>query len=263
VDLKKAEEIRAIRVVPAWSEDNRLFPRITQFTAEASEDGEQWHTVVDESRNIMPDTRHGVLRGFAPRKARFVRVNVLFNSSRQGGQIVELEVFGPRTRRTSIPWRRDRQMASFPPDVLKLRNWKPLTLLEPIQQTQDERPVTRNRECLTGGKMSIRGRIIGSGLGCHARSEIVYRLNPDEGWKAFSARVGIDDCVGGTDGSVIFRIYTDGRLAADSGLVTPTDPLIYIWADLRGVTELRLVVDDCGDGIRGDVADWGDPLLRK
>ena len=45
--------------------------------------------------------------------------------------------------------------------------------------------------------------------------------------------------------------------------MTFADSAAPVWADLTGVRELKLVVDDCGDGIYGDIADWVDPVLRK
>ena len=66
IDLGKVCKVSAFRVFPAWSIDNRYFPRITQFVVKTGVDGKNYQTVMDESRNIMPDTAKGVFRKIAP-----------------------------------------------------------------------------------------------------------------------------------------------------------------------------------------------------
>ena len=87
-------------------------------------------------------------------------------------------------------------------------------------------------------------------------------MDPKENWKLFTAYVGVDN-VGGPKGTLEFKVYTDGKLAASSNRVTSANEAIPIWADISGCKELKLVVDDAGDGIFGDIADWCDAYLRK
>ena len=262
VDLGKVCKVSAFRVFPAWSIDNRYFPRITQFVVKASVDGKTYQTVMDESRNIMPDTAKGVFRKIAPVEARFLQLEVLFNSSRQGGQIVEFQVFGEKTETVVIPWKRELARESFPAEILNTSVMKNLTEVTPASVKQDEKPLAIDKECLFSTPLSVRKQKYFRGFGCHAKSEIVFNLSPEDKWKMFTARVAIDD-KGNDSGTVSFQVYTDGKLAADSGKVTNRTQAIPIWADLTGVKELKLVVNDCGDGIYGDIADWLEPALRK
>ena len=262
VDLGKAQKVSAFRVLPAWSIDNRYFPRITQFVVKAGIDGKNYQTVMDESRNIMPDTPKGVFRKIAPVTARYLQVEVLFNSSRQGGQIVEFQVFGDETETVELPWKRDLSRESFPAEILNTTTLKTLTAVTPASIKQDEKPLAVNKECLFGSPLTVRKQKYARGFGCHARSELVFKLPERENWKLFTTRVAVDDKANAS-GSVSFKIYTDGKLAADSGKVTILDKTIPLWADLTGVKELKLVVTDCGDGIYGDIADWLEPSLRK
>ena len=217
---------------------------------------------MDESRNIMPDTAKGVFRKIAPVEARFLQLEVLFNSSRQGGQIVEFQVFGDKTETVVIPWKRELARESFPAEILNTSVMKNLTGVAPASVKQDEKPLAIDKECLFSTPLTVRKQKYFRGFGCHAKSEIVFNLAPEDKWKMFTARVAIDD-KGNDSGTVSFQVYTDGKLAADSGKVTNRTPAIPIWADLTGVKELKLVVTDCGDGIYGDIADWLELALRK
>jgi alpha-galactosidase len=100
--------------------------------------------------------------------------------------------------------------------------------------------------------LSIGGKHFDIGVGTHAASNMAIRLNGAA--KRFSATVGVDDETGG-QGSVEFRIYVDGKVAADSGILR-SGSLKELSADLTGARSLRLEVTDAGDGIDHDHADW-------
>ena len=264
VDLGEIATINSIRTVLAWSEDHAIFPRINQYTVEVGKDGETWTPVVDESKNIQPDTQRGLHRFFKPTEARYVRLNMLFNASRQGAQVVEFQVFGPTRETVAIPWKTDPAKAVFPASMIAMRTraWLSDEPLAILSKRQDEKTWTYDKECHTGEPIRIRGREFAKGLGSHANSEIVYALDPGDGWKLFTAHVGIDD-VSSPVGTVDFQVWVDGRLAARSGKLTMREQAIPIWADLAGAKELKLVIDDCGDGIAGDIACWGEASIRK
>jgi hypothetical protein len=81
------------------------------------------------------------------------------------------------------------------------------------------------------------------------------------GARAFVARVGLDDASPG--GLVGFEVRIDGRSAWKSA------PLKFgqvgrAWAALPpGAREVELIVDDGGNGIANDVADWADAGFVK
>ncbi|MHB0961021.1 MAG: NPCBM/NEW2 domain-containing protein [Pirellulaceae bacterium] len=100
------------------------------------------------------------------------------------------------------------------------------------------------------------------GLYCHAPSRIVVRLS--EPMSAFSAVVGVDsnEQTRPGRGSVVFSVATDGREAFRSELVREGTPAVPIRVALDGAREITLQVDDAGDGIACDQADWADARLE-
>ncbi len=112
--------------------------------------------------------------------------------------------------------------------------------------TVDEHPLTM------GGKK------FATGVGTHARSEMVINLGGTG--KRFTATVGVDDETEGK-GSVRFLVYGDSSLLADSGVMKGNQQPKEIAADLSNHKTLRLVVDDADDGIDHDHADWGEATI--
>jgi hypothetical protein len=264
VDLGEKQTVHAIRLLQAWSYDNTFFPRICCFKVEAKLDEENWLCVVDESRNIMPESRRGVYRRFEPVQTRYLRVTILSNSSRQGAQVIEFQAFGDRMETVTVPWEIDPSKMSFPQSVqtMSKREYLSAGKIPLISQKQDEKPPAMDRACYHLGELSIRGSKFSRGIGGHAKSELVFKLNPADEWKFFTAYVGIDDSSNPV-GTVAFRVFVDGKLAADSGKLTMKYGPVPIFADVSGAQELKLVIDDCGDGIQGDIANWCDACLRK
>ncbi len=103
-----------------------------------------------------------------------------------------------------------------------------------------------------GKALKVGGTTYAKGFGVHASSEIVVPVN---GAKTFSAKVGLDAEVG-TRGSVQFQVWNGGKKLADSGLVRGGEAARTIVADVSGLSEIRLVVTDGGNGVSGDHADW-------
>jgi len=103
--------------------------------------------------------------------------------------------------------------------------------------------------------LAIGGQTFAQGVGTHARSALWLELAG--GTERFLASVGVDDAAGGP-GSVVFKIYGDGRKLWDSGLMKPGQPPRPVDVDLRGVQTLLLLVADGGDGINYDHADWAE-----
>ncbi|MGW4891488.1 NPCBM/NEW2 domain-containing protein [Kitasatospora sp. NPDC004240] len=106
-----------------------------------------------------------------------------------------------------------------------------------------------------GRTLGIRGTAYAKGLGVHGPSDIGFHLGG--ACRGLVARVGVDDEAYG-NGSVVFQVWKDGVLAADSGRLTGKDPAKALSADLTGATAVRLVVTDAGDGGGWDHADWAD-----
>jgi hypothetical protein len=113
--------------------------------------------------------------------------------------------------------------------------------------------IAKRSQSVTGKPLTIAGRAFTDGVGTHATSRIVVHL--DGGARRFRAFAGIDDGAEGK-GSVRFSIQGDGRVLWQSGIRKKGDLAVPIDLDVSSVKWLTLHVDDAGDGIAMDHADW-------
>jgi alpha-galactosidase len=104
--------------------------------------------------------------------------------------------------------------------------------------------------------LSIGGKKYEHGLGTHANSRIV--IDFESGAGAFTSDVGIDDENKAGQGSVVFRVIADGKTLFDSGVMHGGDAAKSVNVQLTGARRVFLEVDDAGDGIDSDHADWAD-----
>ncbi len=116
---------------------------------------------------------------------------------------------------------------------------------------------------VAGAGLSIGGRAFAHGLGTHAASEIVYDLEGNA--ETFSAWVGVDDFLKNHPeagkASVVFKVMGDGKPLFDSGVMRMGNAAKRVEVSVKGVSELKLVVTDAGDGNSCDHADWADPII--
>jgi len=103
--------------------------------------------------------------------------------------------------------------------------------------------------------LTLAGKVYEHGVGTHAASRLWIDLA--RGSERFQAWVGVDDSANGP-GTVVFRIYVDGKRAFDSGVMKPTEPAKEIDLNLSGARSMVLIVDDANDGISFDHADWAE-----
>lgn len=108
-----------------------------------------------------------------------------------------------------------------------------------------------------GNPLTIGGKEFARGLGTHARSEIEFSLGA--GFRRFQASVGADDEK--TGATVGFEVLVDGLKRFESGLMKKGDPAKEVDVDVTGAKSLLLVVNDGGDGITDDHADWAEARL--
>ena len=101
--------------------------------------------------------------------------------------------------------------------------------------------------------LTIAGQLFAHGVGTHAHSTLWFDLGG--GTERFQASVGVDDAANGS-GSVEFLIYADGRKRWGSGVMRTGDRPKAVDLDLQGVETLLLRVNDGGDGISYDHANW-------
>ncbi|MET9293461.1 NPCBM/NEW2 domain-containing protein [Streptomyces sp. NPDC003077] len=106
-----------------------------------------------------------------------------------------------------------------------------------------------------GVPLSIGGVRYAKGLGTHATSEV--RFYTGEQCSVFRAQVGVDDETG-TQGSVAFEVWADGRQVAQSPRLTGADGPASLTADIEDAREVRLVTTMGEDNYAFDHSDWGD-----
>lgn len=109
-----------------------------------------------------------------------------------------------------------------------------------------------------GAPMRLMDRSYSRGLYCHAASHVIVRL-PGEG-KEFTAIAGVDSNTqtSGGRGSVHFSVEANGRQLFKSALLREGMAELPVKVALDGATEFSLLVDDGGDGIACDQADWAE-----
>ena len=97
------------------------------------------------------------------------------------------------------------------------------------------------------------------GIGMHSRSQITYTLDGTHRW--LDGVVGIDDEAKG-QGSVVFRVETDGKVRFNSGLLRGIDAPVKLGRiSIQGARRLTLIVEFADRGDILDHADWGDVRL--
>jgi hypothetical protein len=107
--------------------------------------------------------------------------------------------------------------------------------------------------------MTIAGMTYGDGISTYPFSEIVYPLK--RSGLRFTAGVGVTDDSAKGAGSVRFVVYGDEFILWSSGVVRAGQPAQEVDISVEGIEQLRLVVDDAGDGSLGDYALWAQPRL--
>ena len=117
-------------------------------------------------------------------------------------------------------------------------------------------PIQKDKS-YSGGPISLQGHTYPKGIGTHAPSEIVYKLNKQ--YEQFMCDVGASFGAG----TVTFAVYTDNLKKHESGVLTRKHLPERICIDVRGVETLKLVVGDGGDGHDCDHAVWANAMVLK
>ena len=103
--------------------------------------------------------------------------------------------------------------------------------------------------------ISLSGTTYHKGLGAHAYSNVKLSFRKPIDFRSFEALVGVDDEVG-KNGSVEFQVITDGKKAAESGVIAGGQRPRPLKARVEGARVIELIVIDGGDGEGNDHADW-------
>ncbi len=115
--------------------------------------------------------------------------------------------------------------------------------------------VPKVNQAVTGKPLSLGGKIYEHGVGTHAVSSYVVKLAG--GTEKFQAVVGVDDHTTGP-GTIQFRLIADGKTVFDSGVMRTNTPPKAVDVDLQEAKILLMEVDNGGDNVAFDHADWAD-----
>lgn len=88
---------------------------------------------------------------------------------------------------------------------------------------------------------------------------LFYRTDGSDNKKQFSGVGSGDGSL--LKGSVVFRIIGDGKEIYNSGLVKGGEKARSVSLSMSGIDVLELIVEDGGDGISGDHANWLNPVF--
>ncbi len=119
---------------------------------------------------------------------------------------------------------------------------------------------THKNKSVEGNPIRIGSKEYTRGIGTHAPGYFWVRL---DGWTMeFRAFVGVDDEVGTSPGSVVFKVMGDRKVLWESGLMKSGQAAKEVKVNVRGVKDLVLMVTDGGDGMNWDHADWADAKFK-
>ena len=104
-----------------------------------------------------------------------------------------------------------------------------------------------------GGPLSIRGKVFAKGFGVHALSTLKFDLNKE--YRRLIADIGVDDSAGDL-ASVEFKVYGDGKLLYESGVVRRSANAKKIDIEVLNVNELVLEVTAADNADIQDRANW-------
>lgn len=140
-----------------------------------------------------------------------------------------------------------------------------LTFFKPIITQQDYGVLKVNKtvnsdQWKSWNRLSNNYFFYRKGFGSHANSYLVFDI--DRKFREFTTDFGVDT-EAGTQASVIFKIFGDGKLLFQSDKMGRFDFPGHTQADVTGVKRLELSINDAGDGINNDHADWLNPVLYK
>jgi hypothetical protein len=111
-----------------------------------------------------------------------------------------------------------------------------------------------------GGPISLRGKVYAKGLGVHAISKLQYDLN--RSYSRFIADIGVDDSAGDL-ASVEFKVYADGKLVYESGVLRRSTGTKTVDLEVLNVRRLTLEVTAADNADIQDRANWANAKLVR
>ncbi len=113
---------------------------------------------------------------------------------------------------------------------------------------------------VSGRPIKINGNCFKKGIGTNSLSEIEYEIKGN--FEYLTGKVGIDDGNRSDRGSAEFIVYGDGKELWRSGIMRKSDGIKDLKIEINGIKRILLKVEDGGDGIDYDHADWADLRIK-
>jgi len=117
----------------------------------------------------------------------------------------------------------------------------------------------QSNKSVDGNPITIGGKTFAVGFGTHA--DALLAISVGKSATRFRALVGVDDEVA-ERGSVVFKVVGDGRTLWQSGVLKGGDQARTVDVGLDGVSRLMLIVENGGDGIDYDHANWAEATIE-
>lgn len=118
---------------------------------------------------------------------------------------------------------------------------------------QKDKSVKRSSLKLWDGEKEVSYK---KGIGTHAYSEVIYNIEGKD-FKQFKSIIGVNRTADNR-GSVNFKVFVDGKLVYSSEVMKRNTASESIELDVEGAKEIKLVVEDGGNGNASDHANWAD-----
>jgi alpha-galactosidase len=112
-----------------------------------------------------------------------------------------------------------------------------------------------------GQQIAIAGVSFDTGIGILANSRL--EVKNDGEFNRFTAKVGVDQNTHNTGDTLIFKIYADGKLVGQSGLLNFGDKPFDLTANIGGAKIVELVVVQKNNQNRPVTAAWGAAALLR
>lgn len=163
---------------------------------------------------------------------------------------------------TVVAWRLSGEVSK--PSNAILKNWtvsNPLYLSDRFPESYHQGWGNLQKDKSIKAGINIGGKAFKKGLGTHAPSEIIYRVCGN--YTTFSAWTGVDYFTKfSTEASVQFEVWADGVLYYQGKVMKVTDPAEFVKINITGINELKLIINDAGDGQGWDHANWADAKIE-
>lgn len=106
-----------------------------------------------------------------------------------------------------------------------------------------------------GNPLTIAGKVYSRGVGTHANSRVSFHVN---GGLSLHIVAGVDDEANHKDASVVYELYGDNQKIWESPVMRMGDEPAELCMEVKDFKMVTLAVNDGGNGINYDHADWAD-----